>query len=111
MPMSGFLQWMRTRHAKAFKTLLGAHRHYYPKCVVCHVVGLGRETGYRIGEGETDRAGVGCEVCHGPGSAHLEAPSAATIKRTPEAVLCIECHHGVHDDDFNYEHKIQLVSH
>ena len=34
--------WSQTDHANAYGTLLDVHRHQFPKCVKCHVAGLGR---------------------------------------------------------------------
>jgi len=37
-------------------------------------------------------AGVTCEGCHGPGSAHVSSPTAATINGSPSAMTCGQCH-------------------
>ena len=66
-------QWRRTKHATAYKTLLDRHRHFQPKCVVCHVVGYGTPHGYRLGMSEARLGNVQCEVCHGPGAARYAA--------------------------------------
>jgi hypothetical protein len=53
-------------------------------CVSCHA------TGYQPG-GAWSQAGVGCESCHGPGSAHALSPYAVK----PEAswgTACTDCH-------------------
>src|SRR5262249_13087639 len=47
-----FDQWKTTAHAAAYKTLLDAHRHYQPRCVVCHTVGFRAAHGYRLGDPE-----------------------------------------------------------
>lgn len=36
--------------------------------------------------------GIGCEECHGPGSAHVEKPSKKNIKVDSTAVACGKCH-------------------
>ena len=38
------------------------------------------------------RASFGCEACHGPGSAHVAAPSADTIITDRSSELCGRCH-------------------
>ena len=46
---------------------------------------------------------VGCEVCHGPGSAHIAAPGKNPIPiRKPEADRCRICHTKDHSDTFDW---------
>ncbi len=106
-----FDQWKSTRHATAYKTLLDAHRHYQPRCVVCHVVGFRTRNGYKLGSPEEPLANVQCEVCHGPGSAHAAEPVHARMERTPPESTCLECHNPQHSDAFVYAEKIRLVQH
>lgn len=104
-------QWRTTSHARAYKTLLDAHRHFYPKCIVCHVVGYGMHDGYKIGDGENDMANVNCEICHGPGADHIASPTRTRIRLKPEERTCLECHNSEHDDDFDYRRDYAAVSH
>jgi hypothetical protein len=106
-----FDQWKTTRHATAYKTLLDAHRHYQPRCVVCHVVGFRTRNGYKLGSPEEPLANVQCEVCHGPGGAHVEEPANARMELTPPESTCLECHNPQHSDAFVYAEKIRLVRH
>jgi len=106
-----YVQWATTKHASAYKTLLDAHRHYQPRCVVCHVVGLGTRHGYRLGEPEEPLANVQCEVCHGPGAQHSEDPSAMNITRSVPTGVCLECHNPDHSDNFVYAEKLPRVKH
>ena len=52
---------------------------------------------------------VGCEVCHGPGSAHVAAPSTASIQREAPEALCTACHNEEHSDTFDYETYMQAI--
>lgn len=106
-----FAQWHDTPHADAWQTLLDAHRHYQPRCVSCHVVGLGTKAGYTLGDADTRLVNVQCEVCHGPGGEHVKRPSAATIRRAVPEKVCLECHDPEHSDDFVYDSKLPLVVH
>ncbi|HET9939769.1 MAG TPA: multiheme c-type cytochrome [Candidatus Eisenbacteria bacterium] len=106
-----FDQWKTTRHATAYKTLLDAHRHYQPRCIVCHVVGFRTAHGYKLGDPEEPLANVQCEVCHGPGGAHVAAPATARMERTPPESTCLECHNPQHSDAFVYSEKIRMVQH
>ena len=104
-------QWRRTKHASAYKTLLDRHRHFQPKCVVCHVVGFGTPHGYRLGMPEAVLASVQCEVCHGPGAAHASSPAKDNIHREVPARVCLECHTPDHSDHFVYEERLPKVRH
>ena len=106
-----FDQWKTTRHATAYKTLLDVHRHYQPRCIVCHVVGFRTPHGYKLGDPEEPLANVQCEVCHGPGGAHVAAPATARMERTPPESTCLECHNPQHSDAFVYSEKIRMVQH
>lgn len=87
--------WKKTKMGQAFETLkpgkakeakekfnLDVDKDYTkdPTCLKCHTVGFGKEGGYTIPDLEDKRAvrksksfqGVGCESCHGPGSAYIE---------------------------------------
>jgi len=60
---------------------------YNYSCFKCHTTG-GDTTGTWLtgvdGLGTFTEGGVGCEGCHGPGSDHIAAPSAANIDRVYE---------------------------
>jgi 2',3'-cyclic-nucleotide 2'-phosphodiesterase (5'-nucleotidase family) len=106
-----YAQWKTTRHATAYKTLLDAHRHYQPRCVVCHVVGFRTRHGYKLGDPEEPLGNVQCEVCHGPGGAHVARPALARMERTPPESTCLECHNPEHSDAFVYAEKLHFVRH
>ncbi len=106
-----YLQWISTPHAGAYKTLLDRHRHFQPKCVSCHVVGFGAARGFRIGDPESLLAGVQCEVCHGPGADHADAPSKENIRRRVPEAVCLECHTPDHSDRFVYAERLPKVLH
>ena len=101
-----------TKHANAFTDLPEMYRND-PACLTCHVTGYGEAGGYAAGtpvETLRDLLDVGCESCHGPGSAHdkaakafaeatspaeeqrLEKEMRATIYRIRAENPCIRCH-------------------
>jgi hypothetical protein len=91
-------QWKYTPHASAFKTLLERQRSSAPKCIACHVTGLGYESGYKVGDINSLFVNVQCEMCHGPGNLHVEAPSRTNIIKSPTQKDCVQCHDSEHSD-------------
>jgi hypothetical protein len=107
--------WEKSAHAKAFETLasdeakkIAAEKgiddpQAAPECLRCHTthhflgmetVELAKRNKYEISEG------VGCEVCHGPGSEYKskkvmedrEAALAAGMQLHEGADHCLQCH-------------------
>ncbi len=87
--------WAKTKMGKALETLkpgnakeakekhgLDPAKDYStdPTCLKCHTVGFGHEGGYTVPDASDKKAvrkaksfaGVGCESCHGPGSAYVK---------------------------------------
>jgi len=106
-----FEQWNATRHAQALDTLAAARRLNVPKCVRCHVVGLGTASGYSIEKPDPRLAGVQCETCHGSGAEHASDPLGAPLRRDPGAQVCLECHDEEHSRGFVYERALEHVRH
>lgn len=93
-----YTQWSQTKHASAYNTLLRKHRQFSPKCVMCHVTGGGYDSGYSFGSPDRSLVNVQCEMCHGPGSAHIKAPLKVNMLRRPSKKLCMTCHDKEHSD-------------
>lgn len=91
-------QWRYTQHASAFTTLLARQRSSAPKCVACHVTGIGFVNGYKLGDTKSLFANVQCEMCHGPGSLHVETPARINIIKSPGYKDCAQCHDAEHSD-------------
>ncbi|MEN8142492.1 MAG: multiheme c-type cytochrome, partial [Thermodesulfobacteriota bacterium] len=65
------------------------------KCGPCHMTNYspeGNQDGRPGMIGTWVEDGIGCEECHGPGSAHTKKPSKATIKVDKSAKGCGKCH-------------------
>ncbi len=97
--------WTKTVHAHAWTTLVKDKKEAHDDCVSCHVTGYGEVGGSSLGYTRRLEA-VQCEVCHGPGSAHvaaegLEEPPAVRLS-TPSST-CVRCHNEKHSDTFQYE--------
>jgi hypothetical protein len=86
--------------------LLGAEAE--AECYRCHTTALVREAGGRV-EPERSLLGVGCESCHGPGRAHVEAvrrhspdlqmARLSSIRDRLSVELCGQCHRSPQNDD------------
>lgn len=52
----------------------GPYKTWNARCAECHATGYVRNYGLRTGRYQSEQAeiGVGCEACHGPGSAHVD---------------------------------------
>lgn len=76
------------------------------ECLPCHVTGYGKPGGFVSFEKTPNLAGVGCEVCHGPGETYLK-PEHMSLKNKeykradlmkvglvaqPTAEVCQGCH-------------------
>lgn len=97
--------WKRTVHARAWKTLVDVDKQYNYDCIGCHVTGWEKPGGVNLATVEKRAlVDVQCEVCHGPGSKHvdeagLEEPK--TLVRRPAERFCADnCHTKEHSDTF-----------
>jgi hypothetical protein len=75
-----FAIWKNTKHAHAIDALTKVAdkprmRQFDPECIRCHVVGYSFTSGYDGTAASKKFAHVGCESCHGAGSAHALAPN------------------------------------
>lgn len=129
--------WSETKMANAFETLkpgvvaerkselgLDPQMDYStdPECVRCHVTGYGAEGGFTSIEETPDLAGVGCEMCHGPGGTYTQdgymtlknkeykradLVAVGLVHPVGEA-QCVQCHNDenpIPDYTFDFETK------
>lgn len=125
-----YIQWMQSRHALAYWHLatdwakfLASIREEYadieapieePRCLKCHVAGAQDEDG-RFAESFRKEEGVGCETCHGPGSAYIDPEIMADRNlfvanggRVPDEATCRQCHQ---DDRFHFDKRLPKIAH
>jgi hypothetical protein len=100
--------WKSTIHARGYETLVTANKQYDLSCVSCHVTGFRQPGGSEVVENHHLQA-VQCEQCHGPGSLHVEDPSAANIRLEAPSSVCLDCHTVEHSDTFDYEAYLRDV--
>ena len=97
------LNWSDTHHAGAFETLKAAHQDKNPECLPCHVVGYGKESGFKDEATTSLLAGVQCENCHGPAAEHAADP--ANLSKRPilerASTVCGGCHTGYHHPTYD----------
>ena len=99
--------WSETKHAHAFTDVPKKYQND-SSCLKCHVTGFGQSSGFVAGS-DKDLLMVGCEACHGPGAAHVDAAKRfvladpgeeakiekemkETITKTPSDKVCSSCH-------------------
>jgi hypothetical protein len=136
-PKSGaaYKIWQGSAHAKAFATLATpaaleiakkkgiADPQKDEKCMKCHDTAFGvaaaqLATGFKAGEG------VGCEVCHGPGSDYkalqvmkdidtgkIKGETLGLVK--PDEKLCVKCHNAESPTfkAFNFAEASKKIAH
>jgi hypothetical protein len=90
--------WSKEPHANALATLKKVGSDRDPECVVCHVVGMEYAEGFISEEQTPLLKDVGCEVCHGPGSAHAAAPKE--MATTEPQTDCLGCHTPEHSGGY-----------
>lgn len=107
-----YKSWESTPHAGAFEKLPEESRAD-AGCVKCHTTGFGKPTGFTSIADTPALAGVGCEVCHGPGSLYKDKEvmesrddSVAAGLLIPDEQTCLACHNSESPEfpgTFDYE--------
>lgn len=118
--------WEGTAHSSAVATLEERDKEYDQNCIGCHVVGWEEPGGSVLGKlvyqaeldgrvFEKDLTEVGCESCHGPGSAHRQMPIdgegiAQHIIRHPTEAQCTQCHVPEHSPRFDFDVYVRQIT-
>lgn len=75
----------------------------YRGCFECHTTGYGQPGGF-VSEKETpELKDTGCEVCHGPGSLHVDSEDPEDINREMSMNDCTTCHNENRIQDFDFK--------
>jgi peroxiredoxin len=110
-----FAVWAQSPHGRSVKSLEAKKKTGEAACLKCHTTGFGRPGGFPPDGTIAANAGlasVGCEDCHGPGSAHVapDAPKRGSIvslgdkcKTCAILQVCGTCHDDANDPGFRYE--------
>lgn len=106
-----YMVWKKTKHAKAYETLAGPEAKAIAEklkiedpqksdqCLKCHITTFGAKP-EEIAASYKKTEGIGCEVCHGPGSdfykedVHAKSRELGTKAglRIPDEKTCLKCH-------------------
>lgn len=73
------------------------------ECYTCHTTGYGQPGGFVSLEKTPDLANAGCEVCHGPGSAHAASGEKSLIKGKLSVEECQTCHNAQRVKSFGFK--------
>ena len=103
-------KWEKGPHAKALETLKAKGEDKNPKCLECHVTDVKAAA----------EEGVGCEACHGPGSAYKsmsvmkdKAKAMENGLIEPTEAVCKKCHNEKSPTfkGFKYDEWVKKVDH
>lgn len=102
---SNYIQYSKKAHS--FKSIKKMEKKLTPEeyqsCFECHTTGFGKPGGF-VSESETpDLKDAGCEVCHGPGSLHVESEDPDDISREISMEDCHTCHNENRIQDFDFK--------
>jgi len=103
-------QWSATPHARAWRTLVERKKDATPDCVPCHVVGFGKPGGFETIDVTPKMINVGCENCHGMGTAHDSGIGSAAHRSVPETV-CRKCHDATSSPEFDFSQFRPYIDH
>lgn len=102
-------QWKTTVHERAWDTLVELGKQNHLDCIYCHITAFDQPGGSNLVVNESLRD-IQCEVCHGPGSRHVEADGKGHIIKTPARDRCVKCHNEEHSDTFQFEAYLRDVT-
>lgn len=101
--------YLRSKHSRAYTTLLEVGKQHHLECVGCHVTGSNAPGGVCRIDKVAGRERVGCESCHGPGSLHSDDPSADNIVNRFEPKQCTGCHDKENSPHFDFPRYLREV--
>ena len=82
------------------------------ECFACHTTGYGKPGGFTDFTATPELADAGCEVCHGPGSAHVDAGGDPGLIRSKLAMSeCERCHNAERVRSFNFKPMLFAGAH
>ncbi|MFO0723318.1 MAG: UshA-like (seleno)protein [Myxococcota bacterium] len=103
--------WTTTKHSQAWATLENQGKHFDLTCIGCHSVAYQTPGGYCRLDDIGVLKNVGCEMCHGPGSAHAVAGDKKSVRRgVTESTCASACHVPAHSDTFEFRTYLSRIT-
>ena len=95
--------WEKTKHAKAFQTLIDKGRQFNPDCLACHTTRFEEPGGFTMEAQQAELRNIQCDSCHGDSAPHMEDPTALP-QMNPGMETCMKCHTEHRCPDFEKEY-------
>ena len=81
------------------------------ECYGCHTTGYKKPGGFESFDKTPEMENAGCEVCHGPGSEHIETGDPDQIKGSLTLDDCTGCHNTERVNSFGFKPLIYGGAH
>jgi hypothetical protein len=104
---ANYRNWLKTKHAKASRTIAASPKYAQEECLMCHSTGYGKIGEYAtVSEIPFYLQGVQCEACHGEGKSH---PKKGRVERKVTLGVCRNCHTKDQSPTFNYVAYLEKI--
>ncbi|HEX5132796.1 MAG TPA: multiheme c-type cytochrome [Candidatus Krumholzibacteria bacterium] len=102
-------QWLESKHAHAWETLVQRGRQLDRDCTPCHTTGFYKQGGFENSVTTAHLTNVQCESCHGNGAAHAADPDQKT--GVDARAICVDCHTAEQSPEFEFGAFWQKIEH
>jgi len=102
-----YVKWANSDHALSSNPLATRQTELESSCFVCH----GGVVHSDAMSHERPLGNVGCEICHGPGAAHVAAPDKSYGRIADAESSCARCHTAKTSPKFNFSSYLAQVKH
>ncbi len=104
---ANYRNWLKTKHAKASRTIAASPKYAQEECLMCHSTGYGKMGEYgTVSEIPFYLQGVQCEACHGERKNH---PEKRGVTRMVTLGICRNCHTKDRSPAFNYTAYVEKI--
>ena len=103
--------WDKSRHARAWKSLVEHATQTDPDCQRCHATGYGLPGGFVSLGRSAARVEVGCEDCHGPSREHVRDTKIHTGYFAQAKNQCTGCHDRENSPRFDFDGYWAKIKH
>jgi len=101
-------KWQKSKHARAYETLIAKNQQFNPQCIPCHITVDPELADIGKAELKKELLMVSCESCHGSGAGHVQSPQDNKLTM-PDETICHNCHTPDHDDDFKFKRDLDFL--